>query len=216
MSIYHEPYISILGDSISTLVGYTPAESVFYDPTYARSTGVTSAEDTWWMKVIHGLGGQLLVNNSYAGSTISMKGYRPAAAFSRIRMLETQEARPDYILVYSGLNDVASRVEPEDFYRYYLEMLRQLKTQYPQAEIWCGTLTRGFQVNPDFPSFFNWNDCLPLSEYNNGIRRAVSETGCLLADLDAFSLPHATFDSAHPNTEGMTTLSELWLRCIKK
>lgn len=215
MSANHKPYISILGDSISTLVGYTPAESVFYDPNYARSSGVTSVEDTWWMKVIHGLGGQLLVNNSYAGSTVSMRGYRPAPAFSRIRMLETQDARPDYLLVYSGLNDVASRVEPDDFHKYYLDMLVQLKTQYPQTSIWCGTLTRGFQVNSGLPSFFNWKDCLPLSDYNDGIRQAVAEAGCHLADLDAFGTAHATFDSAHPNAEGMTTLSELWLRCIK-
>ncbi len=215
MTAHSELNISILGDSISTLTGYTPEESVFYNPDYSGNTGVTSAEDTWWMKVIHGLGGKLLVNNSYAGSTVSMQGYRPAAAASRIMKLQNQGIQPDCILVYSGLNDVASRVEPEAFQTYYLDMLKELKAYYPKADIWCGTLTRGFQVNPMFPSFFQWKDCLPLSKYNEGIRWAAAQAACRLADLDAFGEAHATFDSAHPNAEGMTKLSELWLRCIK-
>ncbi len=214
MATHLEQNISILGDSISTLSGYTPDESVFYNPNYSGNTHVTSVEDTWWMKVINGLGGKLLVNNSYAASTVSMQGYRPAAAESRIMKLQSQGVQPDCILVYSGLNDVASRVDPDAFHTYYLDMLKALKSYYPGAEIWCGTLTRGFQVNPMFPSFFEWKDCLPLSKYNEGIRRAVAQTACHLADLDAFWEAHATFDGAHPNAEGMTKLSELWLRCI--
>jgi len=210
------PRISILGDSISTLVGYTPSESVFYDPSYSRQSSISSVEDTWWMKVIRGLGGELLVNDSYAGSTVSMRGYRPAAAASRIMKLKSQGIHPDYILVYSGLNDVASREEPKDFERYYLQMLVELRAYYPEAEIWCGTLSRGYQVNPSYPAFFDWGDCLPLSEYNEGIRRATVQTGCSLADLDAFEEPHATYDSAHPTAEGMTQLAAFWLRCMKK
>ena len=63
--------ISILGDSISTFAGYTPAGAVFYDDWRQRETGVADPGATWWMQVIEGLGGVLGVNNSYSGSTVS-------------------------------------------------------------------------------------------------------------------------------------------------
>ena len=59
MHSYSGKRFCVLGDSISTYEGYTPASVVFYDSYFQRLTGVTSVNDTWWMQVINGLGGIL-------------------------------------------------------------------------------------------------------------------------------------------------------------
>lgn len=63
--------ISILGDSISTLFGYSkPSEGVFYAAERRYETGVYYLSDTWWGQVTNAVGGRLLVNDSFAGSTV--------------------------------------------------------------------------------------------------------------------------------------------------
>lgn len=62
--------VSVLGDSASTLFGYShPSDAVFYTAAKHYETGVYSLSDTWWGQVIDTLGGRLLVNNSFSGST---------------------------------------------------------------------------------------------------------------------------------------------------
>lgn len=55
---YKGKYFSILGDSISTLQGYSePEYAVFYDTTRKLESGVLTSLDTWWGQVIEQLGG---------------------------------------------------------------------------------------------------------------------------------------------------------------
>ena len=207
--------ISIYGDSISTLQGYSPDEGVFYDPAYPGSSRISSVSDTWWGKVISGACGQLLVNNSYAGSTVSMGGYQAACAPWRIEKLKRGGAMPDCILVFSGLNDVATYRPPEDFGRHYRAMLSAMEEIYPDAEVWCGTLCRGFVTNPNLALFVDLNRCLPLADYNAAIREAVAGApNARLADLAAFGASYASMDGVHPNATGMETLAQLWLRSL--
>ena len=215
MPIRSCPNVSILGDSISTLGGYTPESDVFYDPNFSRSTGVKSADDTWWMKVIQGIGGKLLINNSYAGSTVCRNGYQPASAPWRIAKLRNQDISPDYILIFSGLNDVALYWPPEEFKEHYDDMLHHLKQAYPSTSICCATLCRGFVKNPDWPLFINWNHCHPLALYNQSIREAVWEANCHLADLSSFQKEYSSIDGVHPDSDGMELLAQMWLHCIK-
>ena len=102
-------YISILGDDRSTFEGVTPKIGSFYSPSYVSYAGFATPEGTWWMQLIHRLGGQLLVNNSFAGSHISCAGNYAACLPGRIRSLATEAAAPDLVLVCTGLNDVAHR-----------------------------------------------------------------------------------------------------------
>ena len=67
----HKLRFSILGDSISTFSGYSePAGAEFYDAEKKVLSRVTSQKDTWWGRTIEALGGTLLVNNSFSGSTV--------------------------------------------------------------------------------------------------------------------------------------------------
>ena len=88
-------YISILGDDRSTFEGVTPKIGSFYSPSYVSYAGFATPEGTWWMQLIHRLGGQLLVNNSFAGSHISCAGNYAACLPGRIRSLATEAAAPD-------------------------------------------------------------------------------------------------------------------------
>lgn len=206
--------VSILGDSISTLVGYTSADDAYYDPVFASATGIASAEDTWWMKVIFGLDAQLLVNDSHSGSSVCRGGYQAASTPWRIAKLKKNGQHPDYILVFSGLNDVAFSRTAEEFQAHYTAMLQEMLAQYPHAEIVCGTLCKGYVNSPGATLFINLEHCLPLSLYNDAIRHAVKEYGCQLADLASFQQDYSSIDGVHPNKTGMEQLAQMWLRCL--
>lgn len=206
--------ISVLGDSISTLNGYSPTEGCFYHTAFGKSTGIASVEDTWWMKVIRGLGGRLLVNHSYAGSTVCRNGYQAASSPWRIAKLKQGDTLPDCVLIFSGLNDVAFSRTPEEFGCDYAAMLLACKQAYPDAMICCGTLCPSVCANPEVPLFFDLRHCRPLEEYNAEIRVAVAEANAHLVDLAAFQQPYLSLDGAHPNAAGMEQLAQMWLRCL--
>ncbi len=64
--------ISILGDSISTYVGYNPyGYHVYYRDDRLYDNDITSVNDTWWKQVIDAIGGELCINNSYSGSCVA-------------------------------------------------------------------------------------------------------------------------------------------------
>lgn len=206
--------ISVLGDSISTFQGYSPASGFYYGPAFGDVTGVRSAEDCWWMRVIRAMGGSLLCNDSWAGSTVSAQGAMPASSVSRLRRLGQREGvAPDHVLVYTGLNDVDRQIPPETFGAAYAEMLRQLRRLYPEAQVTCGTLLAGYLGDSPFRQFAHFQK--RLEPYNEGIRAAVEARGCCLADMAALGKEYASMDGLHPNGEGMRQLAELWLESVR-
>ena len=210
---------SVLGDSVSTFQGCTPASGVYYAPSTGTVTGVHSAEDTWWMQVIRARNGVLLSNNSWSGSTISAAGNLGACSEGRIRKLSVGEEAPDRILVFSGLNDISRYISLETFRQDYALMLRRIRSRYPDAVVSCGTLVTGYLGEPPlFPrlSYFGQR----LAEYNQAIRDAAEETGAHLADLAALDgiceSRYESMDGLHPTGTGMRQLAQLWLRCLEQ
>ena len=61
----------IMGDSYSTYEGYIPNEYATYYP----KLDVQSVEYTWWKKFLQETKMELLLNNSWSGSTIGYTGY---------------------------------------------------------------------------------------------------------------------------------------------
>ena len=143
--------VSILGDSISTYIGYNPrGYAVYYKEDKAYDNEINSVDDTWWKQVIDGLGGELCVNNSYSGSLVTGAFAPSACSAERCASLH-DETVPDIILIYMGTNDRGFEMNlgenrPNDtmgFYGAYRAMLRQIKNNYPTAKIVCGTLLMG-------------------------------------------------------------------------
>lgn len=214
-SQYNGKYFSILGDSISTLVGYNPPEcAVFYDWGNKCLSDVYTPEDTWWGQVIDALGGQLLVNHSWSGSLVcrhpscEIESY--GCSDARTGALGAEGRTPDVIMILLGLNDRGwgMRITPgggEDglsvFSVAYEVMLEKIKRNYPQAEVWCMTLplSRG--------GAFQGAVGRRITDYCQAIRACGEKAGCKVVDLYRPEQPYETVDGKHPNAEGMKTIA---------
>lgn len=218
--------ISIMGDSISTYEGFIPAGyELFYTDEKRMANGIESADDTWWMQVLHAMGAQLLVNNSYSGSQVTGEEFPCASGIERTSSLGRDGASPDLILIYIGVNDFGFAVpcdryyaeSPDEptFHDAYATMLRRMQANYPAARIVCGTvLTPCIAGDPAWSFNEKWHDRTPLAEYNERIRQAAQETGALVADLagaaEKSDLLYETHDGLHPNKRGHKQIAALW------
>lgn len=210
--------ISILGDSISTYLGYNPyGYSVYYKEDKLYDNELESVNDTWWKQVIDGMEGELCVNNSYSGSLVAGIVDTSGCSVERCFGLH-KNSPPDIILIYMGTNDRGFEINlgmntPNDtmgFYGAYRTMLSRIKTNYPTARIVCGTLLMAYKkdTNADDYDRFMRED----GRYNEAIRLAAKEEGCLLADIALSGERYESLDYCHPTKKGHKTMAELWLK----
>lgn len=233
----HNPYFgkqfSVLGDSISTLDGYNPlGYNLFYFGENCFRSGVREMKDTWWGKVIDFFGGELLVNNSWSGSRVTqLPGsdslFPSGCSDERTGNLHISNVVPDVIIVYLGTNDWANGVPIEFdgctllgheyndiFVSAYGNMIRKIRSNYPNAEIWCCTLCATFMSSDPsfhFPYKYNGNY---INKYNQIIETVANQQNCKLIDLFSYSVPYDSIDGSHPNADGMNTLATLMIRSI--
>ncbi len=157
--------VSVVGDSISTYDGYIPEGYLgYYAGCQIKDYGLTDVHDTWWMRIIDALGGELCVNNSYSGSEVSGANFPSSSCEERCSSLgrssltaddarhvaevSQQDILLDLILIHMGTNDrlyglpvgLDSPDDSERFYGSYRMMLRRIKGHYPKAIIACATL----------------------------------------------------------------------------
>ena len=227
---YENKNFSVLGDSISTLLGCNPPDyNVYYVWETCELANVFSSADTWWGKVIEALGGYLLINNSFSGSLVSKKPDCEIESYAcsdeRTGNLGTFDETPDVIMILMGLNDFGANVrllptEKENgisvFSVAYDTMLKKIKRNYPEAEIWCLTLPYGYESK-------NPNERKPLvrfghhlSEFCDVIRKCADENGCALLDIFHPEAPYDSIDGAHPNDKGMQTIADDVLREVER
>ena len=217
--------ISIIGDSISTFEGYNPQGfNLFYNEEKKHQSCVENVSDTWWQMLIDFLGAELLVNNSWSGSRVTKLPGRnelfpSGCSDERTNGLHLGIKKPDVILIYIGTNDWAygaltggeTRIIEGDinelFYQAYHGMIDKVKKNYPQAEIFCFTLSSTFMSsNPKF-SFPHKHGGTHIEVYNNIIKQVASSSGCRLVDLYSYRIPYDALDGSHPNRQGMLTLA---------
>ena len=225
---------SVLGDSISTFQGYSPWGAAHYSPDLGAATGVHTVEDTWWMQVIHGLDGQLEVNNSFSSTTVAGEDQYLAPVTAAGHMMDSFHRSPNYlsgcsdqrtaglgnpdvILIFMGTNDAGYRIDPAAFEQDYRLMLRKLKRNYPAAQIWCGTLLWSYCVKDETINYYQQElgGAESLAPYNRAIRAAAAAEGCPVADLAASGREYAAIDCAHPHADGMKTIADLWLQALR-
>lgn len=103
--------VAILGDSYSTFDGYIPqGNASWYFSTPQGENDVVRVEDTWWHQFCAKSGYELMLNESWSGSTICNTGYDavPCPTWSFIARMKNVAGRrndPDLILVFGGTND---------------------------------------------------------------------------------------------------------------
>ena len=107
--------VVIFGDSYSTFDGYIPEGYASYYFTDRGATDVRRVEETWWHQLLTETGSNLLLNNSWSGSTICHLGYDNvdcSKTNSFIHRLEELKENGffdthtlDTVFVFGGTND---------------------------------------------------------------------------------------------------------------
>ena len=206
---------SVLGDSISTFKGITTDDpNTFYGRVMCEKGGFRDVNDTWWMRVINGLGGVFERDNAFAGSCVA-DGYglgRGMCSDERTGAL----GDPDVILIFGGANDTGFGVSEAAFREAYALMLSRLREKYPRAAVFCGTLINGRKVLDDEPYFMGEEPGKPLEPFSSVIRDCAARAGARVVDMAASGLVYDTIDGCHPTAGGMEQLAGLWLAELRK
>ena len=151
----------IFGDSYSTFEGYIPeGYEVYYTIAENPETDVRKVEETWWHQVFKEKDFNLVLNNSWSGSTIGYTGYdnedcsKSSSFIYRLRKLIEngffKENKIDTVFVFGGTNDSWCKAplgemkysdwEEKDFYSVFPAMcyfLKLVKETLPEAKIYC-------------------------------------------------------------------------------
>ena len=233
--------ISILGDSISTFSGVSNNTS--YNSTigsnavyYSEGTLGVYRGDTWWQQIIDALGMELLVNNSWSGSTVfyPRKGESSVGYGDRCVNLhnDTTGEEPDVIIVFLGTNDFSyyqstlgtadidydslitadGYVMPTSTCEAYAIMLHKMIARYPDAEIYC--LGMAARRNPDKED--SYADVGQPTAFNAELKTIVERFGATYVDLEncGIDADAEVFDRymgdgrVHPNAAGMDMITE--------
>lgn len=220
---YQDKRFSILGDSISTFEGYSQPEwAAYYDVAHKLEADVIVPLDTWWGQVIDRLGGTLLVNNAFSGSSVAKHPQYEIPSYGcsdeRTRALDCDGISPDVIMVFMGCNDFGREMpplpspgreqDPGVFSVAYERMLTSLQKNYPDAELWCFTLpVSTWSQEPDFV-FHRVRGGHHIEEYCRVIRACAEQVGARVIELYSEAPLYDTIDGLHPNRDGMKAVAD--------
>ena len=204
--------VLIFGDSYSTFEGYIPDGYAFYYCKQGREQGpaVTkmNVEETWWKRVLAATGDNLLLNNSWSGSTIGYTGYNDtdcstsSSFIYRYRQLKAQgffeKNRVDRLFIFGGTNDSWSGAPlgemqfdnwtEKDLYCALPALcyfINEVKTELPNAEIIV-------IINTEI-----------REEIQDGLESAAKRYG-----VNYIRLKNIDKDFGHPSVKGMQSISE--------
>lgn len=208
--------LSVLGDSISTYTGYSNdaantnstigGNAICYDGSYI----LTDVNDTWWMSTVNETGMKLLVNNSWSGDKISLRGKERALQLHDDTG-ENAGTEPDIIAVYLGINDINGKSTLVDFRINYTEMISGMAEKYKNADVFLFTHVpnRGMGVSVS-----------ELEAYNAVIEEVADTYGCTVVDLynesgmTLATCDRYTGDGLHPNAEGMELIMNVFIDAL--
>ncbi|MBQ8761817.1 MAG: hypothetical protein IJZ26_00665 [Clostridia bacterium] len=244
--------VSILGDSISTYKGYsndatntnnTIGGNAVYGNYQTTGSYDIAVEDTWWMQAINNNEMNLLVNNSWSGSsTLGELTSNEAGCGTRTENLhdntgDNQGTNPDIIAVYMGTNDLGKTVgdytaadfydniyvdadtdgnydTPTTFAQAYAIMLDRITKAYPDADIFCFTILAN-----------NWVSATTNENINNAIKSIAAHYGATVVDIYADTgitsenagdyMLDAETSHIHPNAAGMDLITECFEEALK-
>ena len=228
LSILGDSISTYTGVSNSTATNTTLGGSVEYNGVKGN---VTSMDQTYWGQMVAKYNMNLLVNNSAGGNRLmDDSGYliTVPAGYKRVEELAANTGslngqKPDVIFVHMGTNDYIGKKAlgehtdstytgvvdgegfktPTTFTEAYIITLEKIKKLYPEADVFCFTLT---------PSDYN-KDFTLLDSYNARIREIVAKyANVTLVDttgaINTSNYMSLTYDNTHPNAAGMTAIAK--------
>ncbi len=204
--------LSILGDSISTYIGWSNSTAVNNTigknaVWYNSPSRLSSVDDTWWKQTADLLGMEILVNNAWSGSSvtnvraahgISSYGWntRPGNLHDNTLSNNPGGTRidPDIIVIYMGTNDLMDGVNcngvPDDAFFAKIEadgFVPAEKTNFEEA---CALMVYKVCRNyPDADVFLFNNPTMRTGNaesrkaYNAVFDAVAARYGCTVVDL---------------------------------
>lgn len=229
--------ISILGDSICTFNGFSPSA---YGPVYPnQASGVTSLSQMWFEIVSKTLCSEVIVSSSLSGCQVcgdsqDNNGYSMCSTV-RVNSLTKNGITPDIIIIFGGTNDwffnrqlgsfnsqsdIPSEGNIEFFSDAYALMLYKIMTLYPNASIYCCTLTNRITSSDNQYPIKNANNDT-IYDFNEAIKNIAGMFGVNIINFDKCGLTiynsnQYTYDRLHPNANGHKLLADEAIRDMLK
>lgn len=205
----------IFGDSYSTFQNYIPkGYETYYSDSVFTGTDVTKVSQTWWHQAVLEAGLELVLNDSWSGSTIGYTGYdnadnsKSSSFIYRLKKLIEDgfftKNKIDTVFVFGGTNDCCSgaplgerkqeNIEETDLYFvlpavfYFFKLLKET---LPKAQIYC-------LINTD-------------------IKEEI--VSCMKEACEKYDIVPVSFESidkqcGHPTIEGMRTIKTTVLKAL--
>ena len=149
--------VMIIGDSYSTFKDYIPNG---YDTWYPNDeTDVENVEETWWKQLLNETESNLILNNSYSGTTVGNTGYggsdcTKTSFIGRFDELAQngffKENKVDTLFIFGGTNDSwsdapvgeikESNWSREDLFKIlpaFSYLLHRIKEELPNTKAVC-------------------------------------------------------------------------------
>lgn len=207
----------IFGDSYSTFYKYIPNEYAYYYSENKRpETDVTSVTETWWHQVITQANLNLVLNDSWSGSTIGYTGYnnsdcsKSSSFIYRLSKLQQdgffEKNKIDTVFVFGGTNDSWANaplgtIKYDDFKNDDLYSVlpaicyffKNLKATLPKADIYCLVNT---ELKPEIADCFE----KVCNEYN----------------ITRITFNNINKTSGHPTVKGMQDIKNSVIKALNR
>ena len=208
--------IMIIGDSYSTFKGYIPnGYAAYYDPEQSHGIDVASVSDTWWYKLCAEENLNLVLNNSWSGSTVCHTGYndsdcsKTSSFICRFRKLKADgffdKNKIDTLFIFGATNESWANVA-----------LGEVKlSDFEESDL--------FKVLPGICYFIKdvretLTDTRIIYIINTELKEKI--TNAIITASEAFGTEYLRLDritktNGHPTAQGMTEIKEQVSKFIK-
>ena len=194
--------VFILGDSYSTFENCIPAKYCnYYSKGNENTYGISSKKQTWWGLLLQKTRSNLVINDSYSGSTVCYTGYSgvDAEKTSFLHRLNVyiendyfKKIKLDTLLIFGATNDSWANVPlgdfgSEDFYSFLPALKRLIET----AKSSLKNVRIIFIIN---------------TELKPEIQDAIIEE-CVTDEIQYILLKNIQKINGHPNKTGMEQIA---------
>ena len=208
--------IFILGDSFSTFDGYIPEGYLtYYGENTEKNTAVRKVEYTWWHKFCKETDSNVVLNNSWSGSTICYTAYdgrdcsKDSSFIFRLRELIKngffEKNQIDTVFLFGASNDSGAN-SPLGEIKYDNFEEKDLYFAFPAI---CYAIKLLKETLPNAKIYFPIND-----DIKPEIRKMIP-TACEHYGIKAIELENIEKLESHPTIEGMEQIKNQIIQAIK-
>lgn len=213
VSAYTGSYLSILGDSLSSveLAGSLQSDE----------EGLNVASK-WWYIAAKELGMNILVNGAVGSTGISVDVPEGAenSGLHKCTRLHTKDQEPDYIFVLLGMNDLFAGKDIREVEREYRQMLDRTSGRYPKAAIVLFTYPH---IGDGTESDVNALLALYVAQMNDAVFRVAGDYGLPVVDLYGCGITADNIGDyvrkpgdIHPNRAGQALMGGAAIRGLQE